>query len=74
MRVRLTEHAELRMAALGITREEIEALIDEGLPRIGETAVEYDVQWRGLRIRIVHVREPEPVRLITVHEIYAERG
>ena len=75
MRLRRTGHAILRMNNLGITADEVEALIDQAVrTSIGETAVEYDAYWRGMLLRIVVVREPEPARLITIHEVYGEQS
>ena len=75
MRLRRTGHAILRMNSLGITADEVEALIDQAVrTSIGETAVEYDANWRGMLLRIVVVREPEPARLITIHEVYGEQS
>jgi hypothetical protein len=70
MPIRLTNHARARAEQFHVTRSDIEHLMAEAHDvRIGESAVEYDGDLRGMPLRVVVVKESDPPLVITVHPI-----
>ena len=67
MELRYTAHARRQIQRRQIAHAEIEAVVESGAARVGETAVEYDGVIRGRLARVVVVRNADPPLVITVH-------
>lgn len=71
MNMRLTDHANRRMADEGIAREDVETAISQPeRTDVGETAIEYYLTLRGRTIRVIVVRDSNPPLVITTHVMY----
>ena len=70
MDLQITRHAQERMAEQGISRADVEALLERPeRTETGETATIYEATVDGRPLRAVVVRDSQPPRLITVFEV-----
>lgn len=75
MELRFTNHARKRMEEHNLFEADVVAVISTPERVItGTTAIEYDARIRGKPVRVVVVKESDPLLVITVHEVYTPEG